>query len=106
MPRNVKAAGITGVYHTSDAAQMWELESVDNIGNYYASPVCGDGKIGTAVVIGARPEAQACSSETIWPRAALQRRPFWAEESRRRRLLILSSCHSPGNPNRESKQRR
>lgn len=41
----VKAGGLSSCYAIRDGAPAWELERIGNLGDYYASPVAGDGKI-------------------------------------------------------------
>lgn len=41
----VKKGGIASAFATGDGATRWELSRIRNLGDYYSSPVAGDGKI-------------------------------------------------------------
>lgn len=41
----VKGGGLSSCYETSEGKPNWELERMKNLGDYYASPVYGDGKV-------------------------------------------------------------
>ena len=41
----VKKGGISSSFNTESGAPLWEQTRIRNIGDYYASPVAGDGKI-------------------------------------------------------------
>src|SRR5205085_3225994 len=41
----VKAGGLSSCYETGEGKALWELERMRNLGDYYASPVYGDGKV-------------------------------------------------------------
>ena len=41
----VKQGGISSCFHASTGDTLWTLKRLQNLGNYYASPVAGDGKI-------------------------------------------------------------
>jgi outer membrane protein assembly factor BamB len=41
----VKTGGISSCFDVEKGEPLWYLKRIDNIGSYYASPVCGDGKI-------------------------------------------------------------
>ena len=41
----VKRGGISGAFDAKTGATLWEQKRIRNLGNYYASPVAGDGKI-------------------------------------------------------------
>ena len=41
----VKRGGISGAFDAKTGATLWEQKRIRNLGNYYASPVTGDGKI-------------------------------------------------------------
>ncbi len=58
----VKGGGISSCFRTSDGEPLWSQKRIDNVGEYFASPVYGDGKIyvagenGQVVVLDAGPE--------------------------------------------------
>jgi hypothetical protein len=41
----VKNGGISNCFNAADGSVIWKPKRIGNIGNYYASPVAGDGKI-------------------------------------------------------------
>ena len=41
----VKSGGLSSSFDTATGKPHWELARIKNIGDYYASPVAGDGKI-------------------------------------------------------------
>lgn len=41
----VKKGGISACFNAKDGAPIWEKKRIRNFGNYYASPIAGDGKI-------------------------------------------------------------
>ena len=41
----VKGGGISSCFNTTDGEPFWHLRRIQNIGEYFASPICGDGKI-------------------------------------------------------------
>lgn len=41
----VKRGGLTSAFDAASGAPLWELKRLQNLGEYYASPVSGDGKI-------------------------------------------------------------
>ena len=67
----VKKGGISSSFAASDGATQWELARIRNIGDYYASPVAGDGKIyvtgenGFVVVIKAGPKLEILAKNDL-----------------------------------------
>ncbi|MFP6670855.1 MAG: PQQ-binding-like beta-propeller repeat protein, partial [Pirellulaceae bacterium] len=41
----VKKGGISACFDSNDGKTIWMKKRINNFGNYYASPVAGDGKI-------------------------------------------------------------
>lgn len=41
----VKKGGISSCFDTADGKSHWQMKRIGNLGEYYASPVCGDGKL-------------------------------------------------------------
>ena len=58
----VKGGGISSCFNTTDGEPFWHLRRIQNIREYFASPICGDGKIyvagenGTVIVLAADEE--------------------------------------------------
>ena len=58
----MKKGGLSSSFNAADGKPHWELSRIGNIGDYYASPVVGDGKIyvagenGFVVVLEAGPK--------------------------------------------------
>ena len=67
----VKKGGISSSFDPSDGAVQWELARIRNIGDYYASPVAGDGKIyvtgenGFVVVLKAGPKLEILAKNDL-----------------------------------------
>ena len=41
----VKKGGVSACFNTADGETVWMKKRIRNLGNYYASPIAGDGKI-------------------------------------------------------------
>ena len=41
----VKKGGISASFSAADGKKLWSKKRIRNLGNYYASPIAGDGKI-------------------------------------------------------------
>ena len=41
----VKKGGISAAFNLKDGSEVWSRKRIRNLGNYYASPIAGDGKI-------------------------------------------------------------
>jgi outer membrane protein assembly factor BamB len=58
----VKKGGISAAFHLKDGSIAWKRKRIRNLGNYFASPIAGDGKIyvtgenGSIVVLKAGPK--------------------------------------------------
>ncbi|MEX2114917.1 MAG: PQQ-binding-like beta-propeller repeat protein, partial [Pirellulales bacterium] len=67
----VKGGGISSCFDTSDGKPLWYQRRVQNVGDYFASPVCGDGKIyiagenGTVVVLENGPELKVLATNDL-----------------------------------------
>jgi outer membrane protein assembly factor BamB len=67
----VKGGGISSCFNTSDGSPIWYQRRIQNIGEYFASPVCGDGKIyvvgenGTVVVLEAGPRLNVLATNDL-----------------------------------------
>jgi outer membrane protein assembly factor BamB len=67
----VKAGGLASCFDTSSGKALWELQRLDNFGDYYASPVAADGKIymagrnGFVVVLEDGPEMRVLASNDM-----------------------------------------
>lgn len=67
----VKKGGLSSCYQTSGGKTLYELSRIKNLGNYYASPVAGDGKIfvtgenGFIVVLADEPDLNVLSKNDM-----------------------------------------
>jgi outer membrane protein assembly factor BamB len=67
----VKTGGISSCFEVEQGEPLWYLKRIDNIGSYYASPVCGDGKIyvtgenGVVVVLENSPELNVLATNDL-----------------------------------------
>jgi outer membrane protein assembly factor BamB len=67
----VKGGGIASCFDTRDGKPLWYQRRIQNAGQYFASPVCGDGKIyvtgenGTVVVLAAGPELKELAKNDL-----------------------------------------
>jgi outer membrane protein assembly factor BamB len=67
----VKKGGLSSCYETADGKKIYELSRIRNLGNYYASPIAGDGKIfvtgenGFIVVLADTPELKILSKNDM-----------------------------------------
>jgi outer membrane protein assembly factor BamB len=67
----VKKGGISSSFAATDGSTHWELARIRNIGDYYASPVAGDGKIyvvgenGFCVVLKAGPKLEILAKNDL-----------------------------------------
>jgi outer membrane protein assembly factor BamB len=67
----VKKGGLSSCYETSGGKTIYELKRIRNLGNYYASPIAGDGKIfvtgenGFIVVLADTPELKILSKNDM-----------------------------------------
>lgn len=67
----VKKGGISSCFDAATGKTHWELKRIGNLGEYYASPVYGDGKIyvagdnGTVVVLAAGPTLEVLAKNDL-----------------------------------------
>jgi outer membrane protein assembly factor BamB len=67
----VKAGGISSCFDATDGKPLWYQKRIQNIGEYFASPVAGDGKIyvvgenGTVVVLESGPELKVLATNDL-----------------------------------------
>ena len=67
----VKGGGISGCFSTEDGAPFWSQKRIENTGEYYASPIYGDGKIyvaganGIIVVLESGPELKILAKNDL-----------------------------------------
>ncbi len=67
----VKKGGISSCFQASSGKEVWYQKRIPNFGNYYASPVAGDGKIyitgenGVVVVLEDSPELKVLSENDV-----------------------------------------
>jgi outer membrane protein assembly factor BamB len=67
----VKAGGISSCFDAADGKPLWSQKRIQNIGEYFASPVTGDGKIyvvgenGTVVVLASAPELKVLAKNDL-----------------------------------------
>lgn len=67
----VKGGGISSCFNTTDGEPFWHLRRIQNIGEYFASPICGDGKIyvagenGTVIVLAADEELKILAKNRL-----------------------------------------
>ena len=41
----VKKGGLSSAFDRDSGKSLWELKRIQNLGEYYASPIVGDGKV-------------------------------------------------------------
>jgi outer membrane protein assembly factor BamB len=67
----VKKGGLSSCFSAATGKTLWELERLHNFGEYYASPVAGDGKIyvtgenGFVVVLAQGPELKVLAKNDM-----------------------------------------
>jgi outer membrane protein assembly factor BamB len=67
----VKGGGISSCFDTRDGKPIWYQRRIQNVGDYFASPVYGDGKIyvtgenGTVVVLAAGPDLKMLAANDL-----------------------------------------
>ena len=67
----VKGGGISSCFDTSDGKPLWYQRRIQNIGEYFASPVAGDGKIyvtgenGRVVVLESGPKLKVLAKNDL-----------------------------------------
>lgn len=67
----VKGGGIASCFNTKDGKPIWSMKRIQNIGEYFASPIYGDGKIyvagenGMVVVLDSGPELKILSKNDM-----------------------------------------
>jgi outer membrane protein assembly factor BamB len=67
----VKNGGISSCFSTADGSPIWYQRRIQNIGDYFASPVYGDGKIyvvgenGTVVVLESGPQLKVLATNDL-----------------------------------------
>ncbi len=67
----VKGGGISSCFDTNDGQPVWSQRRIQNIGEYFASPVAGDGKIyvvgenGIVVVLEDGPELNVLAKNDL-----------------------------------------
>lgn len=67
----VRAGGISSCFEIAGGEPLWDKKRIDNIGDYFASPVCGDGKIyvtgenGHVVVLENGPELKLLANNDL-----------------------------------------
>ena len=67
----VKGCGISSCFNTTDGEPFWHMRRIQNIGEYFASPICGDGKIyvagenGTVIVLAADEELKILAKNQL-----------------------------------------
>ncbi|MAV37044.1 MAG: serine/threonine protein kinase [Planctomycetaceae bacterium] len=67
----VKGGGISSCFNTADGEPFWHLRRIQNIGEYFASPICGDGKIyvagenGTVIVLAAEEQLKVLAKNRL-----------------------------------------
>ena len=67
----VKGGGISSCFDTSDGEPLWYQRRIQNVGDYFASPVYGDGKIyvtgenGVVIVLDNKPELNVLATNDL-----------------------------------------
>ncbi len=67
----VKKGGLSSCFDAATGKTYWELKRIGNLGEYYASPVYGDGRIyvagdnGTVVVLAAGPKLEVLARNDL-----------------------------------------
>jgi outer membrane protein assembly factor BamB len=67
----VKAGGLASCFDAAKGKPLWELERLDNLGDYYASPIAADGKVyiagrnGFVVVLEDGPEMRVLATNDM-----------------------------------------
>ena len=67
----VKRGGLSSSFDPTTGEKQWEIKRINNLGEYYASPVAGDGKIyvtgenGFVVVLAAGPELKVLAKNDL-----------------------------------------
>ncbi len=67
----VKGGGISSCFDTNDGEPLWYQRRIQNVGDYFASPVYGDGKIyvtgenGVVIVLDNKPELNVLATNDL-----------------------------------------